>query len=143
MVELNDRFVEILRHRFAHHADYRPVSACSAVHHLPLQEFKSDAAYDFIISGLPLNNFPVPLVEEVFGCYFNLLKPGGVLSYFEYMYVRPMRRIVSKGDERDRLANLEAIFTHHLGNHRFRRDWVFVNMPPAWVQHLKIDGVEK
>ena len=97
------------------------------------------APYDFIISGLPLNNFPVSLVEEIFNAYFKLLKPGGVLSYFEYMYVRPMRRLVSKREERNRLEALEEILSRHLTTHCIRRDWVFVNMPPAWVQHLRVD----
>ena len=137
LVELNPRFVEILNQRFEAHPEYKPVSHCCAVHHLPLQEFRAPEPYDFIISGLPLNNFPVPLVEEVFGAFFSLLRPGGVLSYFEYMYVRPMRRLVAKTDEKERLAGLESVIRRYLRPHRFRQDWVFVNMPPAWVQHLR------
>ncbi len=138
LVELNDEFVTHLRRRFETNPHYRPAAELSRVHHLPLQEFKADDGYDFIISGLPLNNFPVPLVEEIFECYFRLLRPGGVLSYFEYMYVRPMRRFVAKPDEKARLTGLDAVIRRHLGPHRFRRDWVFVNVPPAWVQHLRV-----
>lgn len=137
LVELNRRFVDVLNARFNGHPDYRKLAHCSAVHHLPLQEFRSPEPYDFIISGLPLNNFPVPLVEEIFGSFFSLLRPGGVLSYFEYMYVRPMRRLVAKPDEKVRLAGLEDVIRRYLGPHRFRQDWVFVNVPPAWVQHLR------
>lgn len=137
LVELNPRFVEILNHRFDAHPDYRRVARGCAVHHLPLQEFRSPEPYDFIISGLPLNNFPLPLVEEIFAAFFGLLRPGGVLSYFEYMYVRPMRRLVAKADEKERLTGLESILRRYLGPHRFRQDWVFVNVPPAWVQHLR------
>jgi phospholipid N-methyltransferase len=137
LVELNERFVEILNLRFETHPEYRRVAKCSAVHQMPLQEFRSPEPYDFIVSGLPLNNFPVPLVEEIFGAFFSLLRPGGVLSYFEYMYVRPMRRLVAKSEEKERLAGLDAVIRRYLGPHRFRQDWVFVNVPPAWVQHLK------
>jgi phosphatidylethanolamine/phosphatidyl-N-methylethanolamine N-methyltransferase len=137
LVELNPRFVEILNGRFNGHADYRRVAHVAAVHHLPLQEFRAPEPYDFIISGLPLNNFPVSLVEEVFGAFFSLLKPGGVLSYFEYMYVRPMRRLVAKSEEKERLEGLENVIRRYQGPHRFRQDWVFVNVPPAWVQHLR------
>lgn len=136
LVELNKRFVEILNLRFETHPEYRRVAQCSAVHQMPLQEFRSPEPYDFIVSGLPLNNFPVPLVEEIFGSFFSLLRPGGVLSYFEYMYVRPMRRLVAKSGEKERLAGLDAVIRRYLGPHRFRQDWVFVNVPPAWVQHL-------
>ena len=137
LVELNSRFVDVLNVRIEMHPEYRRVAAFSAVHHLSLQEFHASEPYDYIISGLPLNNFPVPLVEEIFGSFFSLLRPGGVLSYFEYMYVRPMRRLVAKNDEKVRLAGLENVIRRYLGPHRFRQDWVFVNMPPAWVQHLR------
>ena len=40
---------------------------------------------------------------------------------------------------RERLGDLEAVLQEYLGRHRFRRDWVFVNIPPAWVQHLRRD----
>ena len=36
--------------------------------------------------------------------FFRLLAPGGVLSYFEYMYMRPLRRMVSNADGRKRLT---------------------------------------
>ena len=137
LVELNPRFVEILNVQFDQHPDFRRVADHSTVHHLPLQEFAATEPYDFIISGLPLNNFPVPLVEEIFAAFFQHLAPGGVLSYFEYMYVRPMRRLVAKNDEKVRLAGLEDVIRRYLGPHRFRQDWVFVNFPPAWVQHLR------
>lgn len=137
LVELNHRFVEMLNNQFEMHPDFRNAAHCSAVHHLPLQEFQATEPYDFIISGLPLNNFPVPLVEEIFGSFFKLLRPGGVLSYFEYMYVRPMRRLVAKAEEKERLEGLESVITRYLGPHRFKQDWVFVNVPPAWVQHLR------
>lgn len=143
LVELNPRFVEILNSRFELHPEYRQAAHCSAVHHVPLQEFQTTEPYDYVVSGLPLNNFPPTLVEEIFGAFFRLLKPGGVLSYFEYMYVRPMRKLIAKPDEKQRLAGLEEVIRKHLGPHRFRQDWVFVNVPPAWVQHLRTANERK
>lgn len=137
LVELNPQFVQLLNGRFDSDPHYQRVAAQSNVHAVPLQEFESHAPYDFIVSGLPLNNFPVPLVEEIFESFLRLLTPGGTLSYFEYMYVRPMRRLVAKNEEKERLAALEAILRKYLGTYRIRQDWVFANMPPAWVQHLR------
>jgi phospholipid N-methyltransferase len=137
LVELNEAFAALLNERFQRDRHFQPVAACSKVHVCPLQQFQADEPYDFIVSGLPLNNFPAELVREVFDCYFRLLAPGGVLSYFEYMYVRPIRKLVSKGAEKQRLSRLDEIINPLLSSHRFRRDWVFVNVPPAWVQHLR------
>lgn len=137
LVELNERFAELLESKFRDETSYRQVADRSHVHRCPIQDFAADAPYDFIISGLPLNNFPPALVRDIFSVLFELLAPGGVLSYFEYMYVRPLRKMVSGRDERQRLRDLEAIIGPYLADRRVRRDWVFANLPPAWVQHLR------
>lgn len=137
LVELNESFVEILERRFADDPDFRRVADRSRVHRCPIQEFPCSEPYQFIVCGLPFNNFPPDLVREIFGAFFRLLAPGGVLSYFEYMYMRPLRKVVSNRAGRERLGELEDVLQDYLCRHRFRRDWVFVNIPPAWVQHLR------
>ena len=137
LVELNDTFAALLRHKFEHDAKYRAVAERSAVHVCPIQEFAAAEPYDIIISGLPLNNFPADLVRSIFQTFFRLLAPGGTLSYFEYMYVRPLRRMVARSTEKKRLTELDRIAHEYLAKHRFHCSWVFVNVPPAWVQHLR------
>lgn len=141
LVELNESFADILHQRFDTEKRYQAVATQSSIHVCALQEFQADEEYDFIISGLPLNNFPTVLVQEIFAAYFRLLKPGGVLSYFEYMYVRPIRTRVGKASERLRMQALTDVLAEYLTKHRFDTDWVFANLPPAWVQHLRNDDV--
>jgi phospholipid N-methyltransferase len=136
LVELNDSFVRVLRHKFDSDPAYARVADRAAVHQCPVQEFAAVEPYDFIICGLPFNNFPPALVREIFQVFFRLLAPGGVLTYFEYMYMRPLRRMVSNSDGRQRLSELEVVLSEYLETYRIHRDWVFVNLPPAWVQHL-------
>ena len=137
LVELNETFAEMLRQRFEKDAKYRAVAERSTVHVCPIQEFKADQPYDIIISGLPLNNFPSELVRQIFQRFFELLAPGGTLSYFEYMYIRPLRKLVSAAPEKQRLTELDKIANEYLDKYRIDRSWVFVNVPPAWVQHLR------
>ncbi len=137
LVELNETFAGLLRDRFEHDNNYRAVADRSAVHVCPIQDFAATEPYDVIISGLPLNNFPAELVRSIFETYFKLLAPSGTLSYFEYMYVRPMRKLVANPAEKARLTDLDRIANDYLSKYRIRRSWVFVNLPPAWVQHLR------
>src|SRR5262249_15812813 len=132
-----EHFVEVLRRRFASDHDFRRVADRTGIHQCPIQEFRAAQPYDYIVSGLPFNNFPAEQVREIFGVFFRLLAPGGVLSYFEYMYMRPLRKAVSNRAGRERLGDLETVLHEYLGRHRFRRDWIFINFPPAWVQHLR------
>jgi phospholipid N-methyltransferase len=137
LVEINERFADLLRQRFANDARYKPAAERSQIHVCPLQEFRNDAPYDTIISGLPFNNFSVRLVEELVDACFNLLAPGGTFTFFEYMYIRPLKCAVLRGPEQQRLAEIEALLRKRFQSHRFQRNWVFANVPPAWVQHLR------
>ena len=138
LVELNDAFVRHLEERFENDPAFRPVCEQCRVHHLPLEEMPAAEPYDCIISGLPLNNFTPEVVQAIFDRMFELLAPGGTLSYFEYMFVRGIRGSLARGAERQRLQGLEEIIGPLLRQHRVRRDWIFRNLPPAWVQHLQI-----
>ncbi|MFV0442559.1 MAG: class I SAM-dependent methyltransferase [Planctomycetaceae bacterium] len=137
LVEINDRFAELLRHRFQHDPRYQPVAERAEIHVCPLQDFRSDAPYDTIISGLPFNNFSAHLVGELVDACFDLLAPGGTFSFFEYMYIRPLKCAVLRGPEQQRLQEIEQLLRDRFRLYRFKRDWVFVNVPPAWVQHLQ------
>ncbi len=140
LVELNEEFVCILRQRFDAEPAWTAVKAQSTVHQLPVQDFQTSETYDFVISGLPLNNFPADLVTAIADDYFRLLKPGGVLSYFEYMYVRPIRKVITRGAEKARISAIDATLQIHCNRHLIRRDNIWLNVPPAWVQHLRNNG---
>jgi phosphatidylethanolamine/phosphatidyl-N-methylethanolamine N-methyltransferase len=137
LVELNEEFVSILKARFANETEWERVRAQATIHQLPVQDFVGTEPYDFVISGLPLNNFPADLVTSIAETYFRLLKPGGVLSYFEYMYVRPVRKVITHGAERVRISSIDETLRGHCDRCRIRRDSIWLNMPPAWVQHLR------
>jgi len=136
-VELNDKFVDVLRHRLKHEPDFARVADRVGVHHMAIQDFKADAPYDYIISGLPINNFTADLVREMFGVMFSLLAPEGVLTYFEYIYMRKVKKNLSTGARRDRLTKLDALMEELCAKHRFHRDSVLINVPPAWANHLR------
>jgi len=137
LVELNESFVDVLSHRFESEQAWQAVDELSKIHEVPLQDFETEGNYDFVISGLPLNNFPPKLVAEIMDVYFRLLKPAGTLSYFEYMYIRPIRRSVAPGAGGQKIREIHQIVESYLAQHRIARDTVLLNTPPAWVQHLQ------
>lgn len=168
IVELQAEFVRLLQHRFEKEDDFRRVREQVQIHHTSLQSFAEQACkagtgdgqarsattssttryadsatYDFIISGLPLNNFEPAAIAEIFEIFRALLKPGGTLSYFEYMYVRQLRRLVSLGRLRQRINRLDEALTAPWRHNKYRRDSVWVNIPPAWVHHLEFDRQER
>jgi phospholipid N-methyltransferase len=137
LVELNGEFVRVLNERFDTEPAWQRARNLTRIHQTPLQDFQTGDLFDFVISGLPLNNFPADLVSTLTTAYLDLLKPGGRLSYFEYMYVRPVRKVVTRGADRERIVAIDRTLNELCRSHRVRRDSIWMNFPPAWVQHLQ------
>lgn len=137
LVELNRTFVEQLERRFRTEPAFRAVADCTRVLHCPVEELPRGDRYHVIVSGLPLNNFAAAEVERILAALVDLLAPGGTLSFFEYIAVRPLRALVSGRAERDRLRGIGKALGNLLGCREIRRDAVWLNVPPAWVHHVQ------
>jgi len=139
LVELNDRFVAALRQRLADDEAWRPWAGQVRIHHMPVEQLAVDEPYDAMVSGLPLNNFPVAVVESILAHLERLAAPGGTLSFFEYVAVRKIKALAAGREERRRLAGVEAALAAASRGREFDRDCVLANVPPAWVHHLRFD----
>jgi phosphatidylethanolamine/phosphatidyl-N-methylethanolamine N-methyltransferase len=140
LIEINQTFVTHLKAAFKERPPLRAKAHRVDVIHGRLEDLKDDGRYDLIVSGLPLNNFSVDAVEQILDGFGRLLKPGGVLSFFEYIAVRSMKSWVSSKDERARLNAIAGLLHHTLDGREIQRDWVWPNVPPAWVHHVKLHG---
>jgi phospholipid N-methyltransferase len=138
MVELNGNFVRILNQRFATEPAFQAVAARSRVFHCALEDLARDTPYDLIVSGLPLNNFSVGQVKRILRTIGKLGRPGGTLSFFEYIAVRSARAMVSSRSERLRLRGIGRALDRLFDGREIRRDWIWPNVPPAWVHHVRL-----
>jgi phosphatidylethanolamine/phosphatidyl-N-methylethanolamine N-methyltransferase len=138
LVERNDEFVSRLRERLQSDELLRPHTERITLHHAGVEELPEDQPFDVIVSGLPLNNFSVSLVEQLVGKMSRLLAPGGTLSFFEYIAIRPLKASLSSRSERERLRGIGRVMEKFLADYEIRRDRVLVNVPPAWVHHVRL-----
>jgi len=137
MVELNPTFAAHLRRAFEDQSPFRAASSRCHLVEGAVQQLGHDEQFDLVISGLPFNNFSSDAVRDIMQAYSKLLKPGGVLSFFEYILVRPAKMFVSAGAERDRLKGVGEVIDGVVGQRAIAKEWVWVNVPPAWVHHVK------
>ncbi len=137
IVEINPEFVAFLGQRFSEEPDFRKRRKQTRIMHCPLQEVPGEHLYDFMISGLPLNNFSLALVEDIYKSYERLLKPTGTLTCFEYLWIRQMKMPFVKESERDRLAKLTRYLKVKIRRHQIGEEFVFLNVPPAVARHLR------
>jgi phospholipid N-methyltransferase len=137
LVERNEQFVTRLRERIASSESFQPVAGRVELVHASVEDLPDDRPFDLIISGLPLNNFPVALVERIAAKLQRLLAPGGTLSFFEYIAVRRAKAALSSRAERERLRGIEQLLREILETSEVHRDRVLTNIPPAWVHHIR------
>jgi len=137
LVERNEQFAARLRARLADDPAYRGVAGRITLVHGSVEELAEDQRFDLIISGLPLNNFSMELVERIIAKLRCLLAPGGTLSFFEYVAIRRAKSLVSPRAERDRLQGVARVIEKVLRENEIHRDLVLANVPPAWVHHVR------
>ncbi len=140
IVEINGHFVDVLRRRFAEEPLLQRHAEQIRLIHAPLQEVPGEAVYDFMVSGLPLNNFPLALVRDIFRAYRRLLKPGGVLSYFEYIAIRQLKSTFVKGHEQRRLHVLGRVLDRTIRRYQINEQNVYMNVPPAVARHFRFSA---
>src|SRR5262249_36524496 len=134
---INSKFVRLLRRRFQtdplfhfHHEQVELIEGA-------VQELPGKGVYDYIISGLPLNNFTPGLVRTIFRTFTRLLKPGGTLTYYEYVFVRQLKTPFVAAQERGGLLRVGGVVRKYTRDYQIRRKRVLVNVPPAIVRHLR------
>jgi phospholipid N-methyltransferase len=137
LVELNARFVDVLRRRFQKEPAFSQVADRTSIVHAAVQEVQVDQPYDYIISGLPLNNFSKDQVRDIFQHLLSLLRPGGTLSFYEYLWIRRFKMLVSTRQERHRVREVGSLVKDYLKKYEVHCDTVFVNVPPALAHHLR------
>lgn len=137
LVEANASFVTQLQRRFVTDPHFRKVSHRCRILHQRIEDLPATELFDIVVSGLPLNNFEPPLVREILHGLRLHLAPGGTISFFQYLALRPARTIISGRVKRQRLRGIGQALREVLNDGEFARDVVWSNIPPATVHHLR------
>jgi phospholipid N-methyltransferase len=136
-VEINPQFVRLLRRRFQEEELFRQHLDKIQLIQSAVEELPGRGLYDYIVSGLPLNNFSPGQVRGIFRTYIRLLKPGGTMTYFEYFGVRQLKTPFVSRQERKRLRRVGRVVSKYIRDYQVRHKRVLVNVPPATVRHLR------
>jgi phosphatidylethanolamine/phosphatidyl-N-methylethanolamine N-methyltransferase len=136
--EIDRRFASLIRRRLKEDPAFLDVSASVRVFNKPIEAIQRKPRYDFIISCLPFTNFLPDAVRDIFEIYRAVLNPGGVCSFYEYLFMRRAVRIISgKLQERRRVAGVSVVVRNYVANYSYKHDIVLRNLPPAMVHHIR------
>ena len=107
------------------------------VHAKLVNDMGADRSYDVIVSGLPFANFTVDAVQEILDYYFEVLEPGGTLSFYGYLYTKEVKAVIARREDYLRQARTSWLVQDWIDRYGIGSEKVFANIPPAWVHHLR------
>ncbi len=102
----------------------------------PIESAAIEGTFDYIVCGLPFNNFPPVVVRAIFRRLLELLNRGGELAYFEYAGVRVMKGSIVDKEGRRKLKQIHMVNRVLSRRHQGERELVLGNVPPAVAVRL-------
>lgn len=137
LCEINGDFCDHLEKMFRHSKPYADYRERVTIHHGAVEELPAERRFAHVVCGIPFNNFPPSLVEQIFSSLRNRLETGGTLNFFEYAAIRSLKRPFVSAAERARLDAVEAIISALVVGHQVQAQLVMGNFPPAWARSLR------
>ena len=141
IVEINPNFCEDLEQNLLGPFREANPDCTVCLHSKAIEDAELPGGFDFIVCGLPFNNFPPPSTRSIFRTLLALLKPGAELVYFEYAGVRRMRGAIIGRDGRAKIKRIDAHGKSMRRRFRGSREFVLANFPPAYAVRLRGEGV--
>lgn len=132
VIEIDEAFCAGLRKKFGGKPGVN-------IRKLSITDWKPAYQYDIIISTLPFNNFDIDMLRSITEQYEQLIKPGGILSYVEYLLGAETKTMLSWGGKK-REYQERTVFIHDFRDRNlFKTTKIYKNFPPISVHHLRIN----
>ena len=134
-IELDADYCAQLEEKFGEHENVH-------IHCMSITDFAPTQKYDVIVSTLPFNSLPPKLVQQVVDQYNEIIKPGGYITYIEYVVLGNVKRLVLSKEKKAAWDVKQQTLKEWFGRYGVERKIVWRNLPPSYVYYLKIDKVE-
>lgn len=142
IVEINPKFMAVLKERVKKLPEYELHKDRITFFEGPIQEVPEDDQYDVIVCALPFLNFERKLVEEIFAKLSRLGTESTVMTYYEYIGLRQLGKVVSK-TRKERVEELERFF-HDIGHRRLiTKKKVWLNVLPIYIYTMKLPSLRQ
>ena len=99
-----------------------------------------DGKFDVIVCALPFLNFDRATVEEIFAKLKAVSHSGTVMTYYEYIGLKQLGKVVSSPDRKKRILDVENFFDVTFGKRNEQRRRVWLNILPISVYTIRISA---
>jgi phosphatidylethanolamine/phosphatidyl-N-methylethanolamine N-methyltransferase len=136
--ELNRRFMRTLREKLALNQDFQRHKAHVTFVEGPVQELPEDEPYDVIICAIPFNNLSLAVVEEIFAKLGRLSGKDTHLSFFEYVGIREINKVVSLKERRQRFEAIDMFIKNLAHQCLVSEETVWLNFTPIKIYTFQL-----
>jgi len=108
------------------------------IHCVSILDWEPDYKYDFIVSTLPFNSFPLDLMNDILDHLELLIEPDGVFSYVAYAGVSHVKKLFLWGKKKSEHAAKMEVLDEFRKEYEIDKKLILLNLPPIHVYHLRI-----
>jgi len=137
--ELNPDFADYLRRLVASDPAFDDCRHQIRVHTGDASHAEIDAAADFVICSVPLNNLPSEAARAILAAGRRVLAGQGWFTYFEYILLPRLHRAAADRSERERSLAVKELKSEFRASEAWSR-LVMLNLPPARAVHVPISA---
>lgn len=131
--ECNSRFIKILKARLEKLPEYQLHKNNIQFFDGFVQDLNEESSIDIIVCALPFSNFTPELCKEIFLKFKSLGKKETVITYFEYIALKRIGKMVLSENEKARISSVEDFFESILKTHKYFEERVWLNVSPIRV----------
>jgi phospholipid N-methyltransferase len=136
--EINPRLMEALKKKLASNQDYIKNKDRVSFFLGPVQEMPNTEKFDLIICAIPFLNLDVSTVEEIFDKLVEVSSENSVMTYFEYIGIRKISKVVSPPQRKRRIEQLDSYFKTVYSRHNMKQHKVWLNLLPINIYKLEL-----
>jgi phospholipid N-methyltransferase len=135
--EINHRFMEALQARLDENQHYLRIKDRVKLHCCPMQELPETDQFDVIVCAIPFSNLDLGTVQEIFSKLRRISHEQTLMTYYEYMALRSIGKVVTPPKNRERLKQIDSFFNSIYSNHLCDKIKVYMNVLPIHIYTLR------
>lgn len=140
LCEINPRFMQALKENLKNNPNYLKHKDRVSFFEGPVQNLEPGLKFDVIVCAIPFLNLDAPIVAEIFAKLKDISSENTVMTYYEYIGLRRLGKVVSPAQRRQRLKELDIFFKDIYREHNMRKTRVWRNFLPINIYTLELDA---
>jgi phospholipid N-methyltransferase len=140
LCEINPRFMAVLKENLKDNPDYTRHRERITFFQGPVQDLPETVQYDVIVCAIPFLNLDLSVVKDIFAKLERISTKDAVMTYYEYIGLRTIGKVVAAPERKRRLKELDGFFKSMQSEKQVERERVWLNLLPINIYTLEIQG---